>query len=366
MKILYVCRSNLRSRDANAVHVLHMTRALSELGHEVNVVAAKAPEAHVRNASNLKWQCGSRHIKHLPPCARVPLLAWWNVKAAPQADVIVSRHLPSVATLCQGKTPLIVELHALQKGRLGRWLEAAALRSPNLVRVIAISEPLRRDLLSRYPFLSADTVRTLHDAAVLPDRRTPPALKHRRPVLQIGYVGNLYPGKGAEMTLRLAAELPQFDFHVVGGSQEECRRVFGGPLPANVQAHGYLPHADLAGIYASLDVGLVPISPKVADRDGNDIGRWTSPLKLFEYLAAGLAVIASDVPSLRGLLQPGHEALVAPPDDVAAWTEALIRLDSDEKLRELLSRQGRELVERRHTWTARAHEALSGIAERSE
>ncbi|WP_420427192.1 glycosyltransferase family 4 protein [Algiphilus sp.] len=366
MKILYVCRSDLQSRDANAVHVLHMTRALCELGHEVSVVAAEEPEAHVGNASSLNWQCGGRHIKRLPPSARVPLLAWRYSKVAPRADVILSRHLPSAVILGRGKRPLIVELHALQKSRLGRWLEAAALRSSNLVRVIAISEPLRRDLLSRYPFLSADTVRTLHDAAVLPDRRTPPALKHRRAVLQIGYVGNLYPGKGAEMTLRLAAELPQFDFHLVGGSQEECMRVFGRPLPANIQAHGYLPHADLAGIYASLDVGLVPISPKVADRDGNDIGRWTSPLKLFEYLAAGLAVIASDVPSLRGLLQPDHEALVVPPDDVAAWTEALIRLDSDERLRRSLSRQGRELVERRHTWAVRAHEALSGIVERSE
>lgn len=161
--------------------------------------------------------------------------------------------------------------------------------------------------------------------------------------------------------MRLAAELPQFDFHIVGGTREECVAIFGGLLPANIQTHGHWPHVDLAKIYASLDVGLVPISATVRDRDGNDIGRWTSPLKLFEYLAAGLAVVASDVPSLREVLAADKEALFAPPDQIESWVAALKRLGEDERLRSALAKRGRQLVKRKHTWRARAQEALSGI-----
>lgn len=360
MNILYVCRSRLQSRDANAVHVLHMTHALADLGHDVDVVAAQEPDALRKHGSRLRWHSGEAGTGPLV-WTRVPRLAWRQSKTHPCPDVILTRHLPSAVVLGHRSIPMIVELHALQDGWLGRWLEAAALRSPSLERVIAISEPLRADLLARHPFLSSDTVCVLHDAAILPNTPAVPTLTRRRAVLQIGYVGSLYPGKGAEMTLRLAARLPQFDFHIVGGTREECTRILGEALPANVQTHGHQPHEELAGIYASFDVGLVPISATVRDRDGNDIGRWTSPLKLFEYLAAGLAVVASDVPSLRDVLQPDREALLAPPDDLEAWAHALTRLDADERLRADISRRGRQLVEHRHTWRARARDAVSGI-----
>jgi len=161
--------------------------------------------------------------------------------------------------------------------------------------------------------------------------------------------------------MRLARQLPQFDFHIVGGTHKQCVDLHGGPLPANLQVHGHWPHLDLARIHASFDVGLVPISATVQDRDGNDIGRWTSPLKLFEYLAAGLAVVASDVPSLRDVLVPNEEALLAPPDHLESWVRALQKLDEDESLRSALAQRGRQLVERRHTWRARARDAIANV-----
>ena len=60
-----------------------------------------------------------------------------------------------------------------------------------------------------------------------------------------------------------------------------------------------------------------------------EIGRWMSPLKLFEYMAAGKPILASDIPALREILADGGTALLLPPGDVAAWAAAARALLAD-------------------------------------
>jgi glycosyltransferase involved in cell wall biosynthesis len=87
-----------------------------------------------------------------------------------------------------------------------------------------------------------------------------------------------------------------------------------------------------------------------------------SPLKLFEYMAAGRPIIVSDLPVLREVVHDGVDALMCEPENTTAWEEALGRLARDADLRARLGREARAEFLRRHTWTARARAALSGIA----
>lgn len=362
MDIHYLSRSSLQSHDANAVHVLNMTRAMANLGHKVTLMVAHAPAAKINTAASnvtiheLGWP-------QTLPSLRYPFRCLTASRRLGAPDLIYARHAPSALALAGQAIPLIYETHALQNSTLGRSLEWAVLHAPNLVRTVVVSEALRQDLLSRYPSLDPDSVLTAHDAANIPEEALPTtgSIRPPRHVPQVGYVGNLYPGKGGEFVLELARRLPELDFHIVGGRSADIERLKKPPLPENVTFHGHIDHSALPGIYASLDIGLVPLGTTVHDRSGQDISRWTSPLKLFEYMANRVSVIATDMPTIREVVSRESDCLLVPAEDGERWTEAVKRLAADSSLRKHLAEHAYQTIANHHTWLIRVQNVLRGI-----
>ena len=85
-------------------------------------------------------------------------------------------------------------------------------------------------------------------------------------------------------------------------------------------------------------------------------------MKLFEYMAAGKPILASDLPALREVVRDGESALLLPPADVGAWTAAILRLLADDDLRGRLAANAQALVWAHYTWDARAHSILATLA----
>jgi glycosyltransferase involved in cell wall biosynthesis len=95
----------------------------------------------------------------------------------------------------------------------------------------------------------------------------------------------------------------------------------------------------------------------------NPMARYfTSPLKVFEYMAAGLPIVASELPALREVLRHEENALLVPPDDAPALAAALRRLTSEPALAERLRHQAHADVAGR-TWEARAASVGDFVAE---
>lgn len=122
---------------------------------------------------------------------------------------------------------------------------------------------------------------------------------------------------------------------------------------------------EVPGLLSEMDVAVAPY-PEKADF-------YFSPLKVYEYMAAGLPVVASRIGQLDDLIEHGINGLLVPPGDPYALAEALDSLRRDLELRERLGRTARRDVLRDHTWDAvaarilelgRRVPALSGLAER--
>jgi glycosyltransferase involved in cell wall biosynthesis len=122
-------------------------------------------------------------------------------------------------------------------------------------------------------------------------------------------------------------------------------------LSARVHFAGPRAHDAIPALLPAFDVALLPA-----------INPYASPLKLYEYLAAGLAVVAPDQPNLRECLVDGDNALLVPPGDGAALSAALARLTRDAALRARLGERARRtIVERDLTWRGNARRVLAAV-----
>lgn len=369
MRIVYVSGSQIPSLAANSIHVMKMCQAFAQLGHEVTLLARWAKET----CDDLYSYYGV--AKQFP----IVRLHWpehkaggiiyglqvgrWLRRQRPP-DVIYGRCVYGLLAACRQPASLGYEAHRPPPSKIHAQMETALLRREEVKVLVVISEALKREYLRRFPWLGDRPVVVAPDGAdpISNDTEAVSLSPCRDDCLQVGYVGHLYPGKGMELISMLAQRMRDADFHVIGGSPRDIAQWKARCTSHNIHFHGYIPHREIPHYILGLDVLLAPYQRRVAVfGGGGDVGRWMSPLKIFEYMAAGKPIVASDLPVLREVLRDEENALLCDPADAAAWEAAVRRLECDAMLRESLAQRAREGFLRDHTWEQRARTVLARL-----
>jgi glycosyltransferase involved in cell wall biosynthesis len=175
-----------------------------------------------------------------------------------------------------------------------------------------------------------------------------------------GYSGHLYSGRGLTVFLKLAQRLPGIAFLLVGGEPAEIKLLEARVLKQglkNVHLTGFIPNTDLPAFQAACDVLLMPYQKHVAASSGGDIGRYLSPMKLFEYMACRRPILSGDLPVLREVLDEQNSILL-PPEDVEAWVAAIQHLKAHPETAQKLADQAYQQVQQ-YTWKIRAQQMLN-------
>lgn len=175
--------------------------------------------------------------------------------------------------------------------------------------------------------------------------------------LTIGFCGLFYRWHGVPTLARafclLAERVPEARLLLIGKGDEEPlvdAVLQQAGLSSRVLRPGLVSRDDVPGYLAAADILVSPH----ADVDGF-IG---SPIKVFEYMATGKAIVASDVAQIGDVLEDGRTALLVPPGDPGALANALERLLNDPELRERLGEEAQRTARNQHTWGARLREIL--------
>ncbi|MGZ6347617.1 MAG: glycosyltransferase, partial [Anaerolineales bacterium] len=174
--------------------------------------------------------------------------------------------------------------------------------------------------------------------------------------------GHLYAGRGAELFLALAAKFPSTSFVWVGGRPADVdywKAQASQQALANVTFTGFITNDRIPLYQAAADLLLMPYERTISGSSGGNTADICSPMKMFEYLAAGRAIVTSDLPVLREVLDESTAVFCAT-GELRAWESALGVLLADEKRREALGQRAR-IVARQYTWKERSKRALAGF-----
>jgi glycosyltransferase involved in cell wall biosynthesis len=180
--------------------------------------------------------------------------------------------------------------------------------------------------------------------------------------IDILYCGSLKPWKGVDTLARALGLLAPHALTIVGpGAPGDAARLRA--LARDAGADGRLtilppvPPSEVWNLYARARVGVIPL-PGSAFVEART---FTSPLKLFEMMAAGLPVVASRLPALAAYVEDGRQALLVPPDDPSSLAASIRRVLEDDDLHRALGAAARARAAD-FTWDARGR-ALASFAE---
>ncbi|HZO25936.1 MAG TPA: glycosyltransferase family 4 protein [Chloroflexota bacterium] len=405
MRILYLGSTDLPQTKARAIQIVHTCHALARAGADVTLAVGRRGRGGSSRAlreyglaPHPRLRLLRLPILRIPPTAPSRVLAQftrvWQLSylaglaaALPfelawrRPDIVFARDL-RIARLAAGPAHaigarLVFEVHGLPSYEVTHGAGRANLPRTEIARlraledavferadqIVTITECARQILIDGYG-VPAGRVRTVADGTTVADgvapTPDPSPVRGRgeadsRP--SIYYVGQLYPWKGAGLVIDVAARVPEANVVIVGGQTNWTRddpeiaaladRARDLGVAERVELRGHVPYDRVPDALAAATVALLPLPDEPVAR------LFTSPLKLFDYMAAGVPIVASDLPALREVLRHEENALLARPGDPEAFADAVRRLLADNELAVRLGRQARADVAG-YSWDARA------------
>jgi glycosyltransferase involved in cell wall biosynthesis len=378
MKILYHHR--VASKDGQDVHIEEMIAAMRRLGHEVVVVAPKAAQS---SAFGSDGGLAAR-IKQLLPGALYEALelgyslyAYRRLKQAYLAhrpDVLYERYnlffLPGLWLKRRTGVPYILEVNSpladeraahggLKLRSVARWSERQVWRGADLLLPVTevLAGFLRRagvgearimvtpNGVNRARFPAGADGATIRRELGLGDK------------LVLGFIGFIRDWHGLPQVVDAMKAMPnreQLHLLVVGDGPARAaleRHAEQAGMAGQVTCLGLVERDRAAACIRTFDIAL---QPTVVD--------YASPLKLFEYMALGRAVVAPDQPNIREVLTDGETALLYRPGDFPHLCAQIARLCGDAALRRRLGDAACRRIETGgYTWDDNARRVLARI-----
>jgi glycosyltransferase involved in cell wall biosynthesis len=365
LNLLYAFPEPLPLPRARGIQAVHTVAALAATGVDIDfsyVPAGEDPFLHyaIAKPGNVKLVPLSRSLPW--PLARVHSNRLYAARLNRRFDLgqlpVMVRHLKLAAWLADHpKRPqLLYEAHevfadtATQAQSAERHdEEERVMRSA--AAVVANSAATARRLVELYG--NTRILEIIPNGVARPD--VLPEKDWTHPGKRIVYAGSLFPWKGAADLVAAASSLPGCDMEIIGGEPSSIQKLqaLAPRSGAKIRFTGHLPHAQALQRVLSACIAVLPNRP---DTDS----AFTSPIKLFEYMAAGCAIVVSDLPPMREILDEGDAMWTMPgdPQSIAAAIAALVKdPDRARRLGEKVRAKSTQF-----TWQARAAQLHAVLA----
>ena len=345
-----------------SVHVQAVAEGLAALGHEVHVLTGRGEAG---------WPKSLAHWHDVEPPGGYPQLRLVasrrvaRIAVAVEPEIVLERYhnfggegmlaarRVGARFVLEVNAP-VIDYPGSPKLRLDRALVVRPMQRwrERQVRAADLIVSPSRQILP--PWLPADRVLEIEWGADTTRFRPQPAGSRGTGGLTCVFAGAFRPWHGAVhlvtaiRTLR-SRGVADVDAVFIGDGPERSAVQDAARGVAGVSFTGALPHERMPGALAAGDVGVAPFD--VSRHAPLQLAFFWSPLKIFEYMATGLPVVAPSLPRLQQLVGHGAEGLLYEPQTAGALADALEALRNPE-LRRRLGEAARRRAEREYSWSA--------------
>lgn len=383
LRIAYLGRHRIPNERAHGIQIMKTCEAMASLGHEVvQFYGNRFQSRELRGVDPYEYHGVERNFKlrsvpviDVEPLQRVvprvllkPAFILMNVIFAVTLMIWTSRHKADVnytrdwvigVLFSYLGRPTVVEIHqsgtqSMSSRAMGAVAHAS--RRDSILRVVTISEGLKKELIRRgSPPNKIVVARGAVDIAKFGKFQSPSAarlflgLPDDKPIVM--YTGHLTRARGVCTLIEAVKSVPEANFVIIGGAmgrdslcETELENL--GDVD-NLTWVGRLAPFEVAAYQEAAEILVLP--------QADEVGQ--APMKLYEYLASRSAVIASNIPPFREVLRDGESAVLFEPGSAQDLAISIQRLLEDKQMLNRLSRNGLEIA-RNWTWKDRVSKIL--------
>lgn len=374
MKIAYLSNSIIPSRRANSIHVMQIANALAKMGHDVFLYTPdhKNIDASVGNVFDYYGIPDSFALKKLfYPAIKGKTICYALATAVElrrlRPDLVVGRSIHGCLISALMGFNTVFDSHGpvweVDPGsvRLFRLM----VRQSALKRMTVNSHSLKQLYVNSKVFLGTNFNPENIEVAFNGANEYPideyANLPGRKGSFKAGYFGHLYAGRGMEIISEVARDFPFIDFYIGGGEVEDIDYWKTVCQSGNIYFLGHLKHSEVYRYRNSCDLLLAPYQ-KVVSPGGSvgDQSAYMNPIKILEYMSSQKPIIASDLPTIREVLNDENAILVSP-DDLGAWACAIDFVYRNQDTARNLGERAFKNFIGNYTWHTRAQKLITNL-----
>jgi len=372
LRVIYVGSPELFSKGASSIHIMKMCQAMCALGIDTElVIPAKRGRAELLEYYGID---SDFRITEFPYFKNTSLrniihgvLASLYIKLfrSGRYDVVLTRNIVFAYFATKlFRIPTIYDAHhPLVKG--GAYLFNSFKNSKFLLRFSTNSRGLSKIYLTLG--LPEEKLVVAHNGVELGRFKHLPSDKDIREKLKLPldkkivcYAGNIYQGRGIEELIDVARRLDDILFLIVGGLEEDVnryRRIAESKGAPNFKLIGFVPHKDVPLYLKASDVLVMPYTTKMTIKGGTKAQDFTSPIKLFEYMAAARPIVATAISSVKEILADGENSVLVEPDSPDSLYGGIVKVLGDSDLATRIAKKAEADI-KIYSWEERVRKIL--------
>ena len=318
MNICYISNSAAPSKNASSLQTAKLCEELSRQGHKINLILPKTGELNKNyfNFYNIKYKfriIRLENFKEFPVGFNYYLFSFFSIMASnfKNQNLFITRNFFTSFLLSVLNKKHLFEVHddILIEGRIIRFLVKyiKILNFASVLKVITTTDSLKK----RYANygIKKEKIHILHNASSLRSKFKKYSKFKKK--LNIGYFGSIYQSRGIEIILKISHADQKNNYIIYGGDKKEIDELKKKYRNKNLFLHSHISYSKIKKELDKIDICILPYTKKITV-SGNvgDISKYTSPLKVFDYMKMGKLIICSNLPVLREILNHNSNCLL--------------------------------------------------------
>ena len=345
MRIVYIFNSSIPSYNASSLQVVNVCQQISkDIGNITLITPDTGLKKTLYDHYGLRKNFEIKRIKlfkSFPKGIKYYLFSIYSIICSYsfKPDLYITRNYFTLFLLIILKKKVIFEVHLSLdiEGRINNYIynNLKLFNSRYIVNLIFITKSLKNFFYEKYA-IKRKNFCILPSASNFKSKF--PTIKQNK-ILKIGYFGLLNKSRGLDFICNLSKIDFKNEYYIFGGSKKIINKIKKKSFNKNIFLNEYLPYKNIKKLMQTMDLLILPYEKKVlVSGNVGDIGKFTSPMKVFDYLGSTKPIIASSLPVLKEILSDRKNCIFVNGLNIYRWRLEIKKFSNSHSLRQIISK----------------------------